>query len=91
MPDEALTCRLHLDIMRAVVNRQVQGVHTGTTIRIGISIRISTRCLIGRTVPDKALAHRLRLRIVRAVMDRQVQGVHAGATICIGIGVCINT
>ena len=43
MPREALASRLCLDVVRTVVNRQLQRVHALATRIVGISICVSAR------------------------------------------------
>ena len=43
MPGEALASNLRFDIVRAVVDRQIQGVHALTTRIVGISVGVSAR------------------------------------------------
>ena len=91
MPREALAGSLGFDIVRTVVDSQLQGVHALTTRIVGVVVSVRTRRGISRVVPGEALASNLRFDIVRAVVDRQLQCVNALATRIVGISICVRT
>ena len=69
MPGEALASGLGHDIVRAVVDGQVEGVGTFTVVGVVVLVDIRARGGVRRAVPGEVFASRFGLNIVCAVVD----------------------
>ena len=93
-PGEAFTYRGVEHIVRAVVDGQVQGIHTCTATIVGVRVSIGARSGVGLTravCPGEAFAYRGVEHIVSAVVDGQVQGIHTCTATVVGVRVSIST
>ena len=59
--------------MRWIVDRQMQGVHARTTVRIFVFVGICARCGVRFPVPDIAHTGGVVLNLVRAVTNNEMQ------------------
>ena len=91
MPRVAFACRLRLHIVGAVVDGQLQCVHTGTAVGVVVMLLVSSGCSVSLTVPSEALARGLSHDSVCAVVDGQFQRVHAGAAVDIVVSVGVSS
>ena len=74
-----------------MVHRQMQGIHTRTTDRVRVGIRVGSRYRVSLAVPGVALADGGVGQIMRAMVDRQVQRVHNRATVGVRVSIRVNT
>ena len=73
MPNIAFTGRYGIHIVCAVVDGQMERIHAGTTVRIGVSIRISATFGISLPIPSVALACVFYKYIVGTIIYGQMQ------------------
>ena len=87
MPRVTVAGGLRFDVVRAVVNRQLQRIGAGTAVSVVVMVFVSAGCGVSRPMPSVALANRLCLHIMRAVIDGQHQRVEgrASADTCVGV------
>ena len=85
MPLVAFTYGCVEDIVCAVVDGQVQRIHTCAAIVVGVLVGVSVGGSVGRAMPLVAFTYGCVDNIVRAVVDGQVQGIHTCTAIVIGI------
>ena len=74
-PGEALAHGSVGHVVRTVVHRQVQGVHAGAAVLVGVRVRVGAGnvvCQAGAVRPGEALAHGGVSHVVRAVVHRQI-------------------
>ena len=81
MPLVALAHILRLHVVRAVADRQLQGVHARAAGGVRVSIRVFAAGRVSRAVPLVLLALVSLEHVVSAVADREFQGHHAIAAV----------
>ena len=78
-------------VVRAVMDGQLQRVHASTTVFICIGVGINAALGIGGVVPNVRFTNRVGYHIVCTVIDSEVKGICTRTAIFVGVGVCIDT
>ena len=92
-PSEAFAGGLGHSVVRAVVDGQMQGIHTSATVGVGVVVGVGARGGVGLAVavrPGEAFAGGIGHGVVCAVVDGQVQSVNAGTPVGIGVVVGVS-
>ena len=76
--------------MRAVVDRQFQGIDTRTPVPVGVGVCVNPRHGESLPVPGVAFAGGHRFDVVRAVMNGELYRINAGTAFIVGVRIRVR-